>query len=201
MTYNANGVVLTQTFNGQTTSFVYDTMGCIVTVGNSADTLTYTYAPETGRVASSAWNTATENTAYTYDQYKRLTGIAVNNTSVYGYTLNAKNQRTGATLPDGKTWNYSYDALGQLDLAQKFTSDSSLLGTYIWNGENRMIRAENSTAGVKMEFDYDYMGRRIFKKVYHGKILSRYLTFVYDSYKLIEERDALDSTAAVRKFV
>ena len=73
--------------------------------------------------------------------------------------------------------------------------------SYTWNGENRLSRAENSATGVKLEFAYDYMGRRIFKKVYNGEILEKHLSFVYDGYKLIEERNALDSNAAVRKHV
>lgn len=28
--------------------------------------------------------------------------------------------------------------------------------TYTWNGENRLIKAENSSTGIKVEFDYDY---------------------------------------------
>ena len=73
--------------------------------------------------------------------------------------------------------------------------------TYTWNGENRLIKAENSSTGINVEFDYDYMGRRIFKKVYSGETLEKHLSFVYDGYKLIEERNALDNNAAVRKYV
>lgn len=73
--------------------------------------------------------------------------------------------------------------------------------TYTWNGENRLIKAENSSTGIKVEFDYDYMGRRIFKKVYNGETLEKHLSFVYDGYKLIEERNALANNAAVRKYV
>ena len=54
---------------------------------------------------------------------------------------------------------------------------------------------------MKLEFAYDYLGRRIFKKVYSGEILEKHLSFVYDGYKLIEERNALDNNAAVRKYV
>ena len=73
--------------------------------------------------------------------------------------------------------------------------------TYTWNGENRLIKAENSSTGIKVEFDYDYMGRRIFKKVYSGETLEKHLSFVYDGYKLIEERNALANNAAVRNYV
>ena len=45
------------------------------------------------------------------------------------------------------------------------------------------------------------MGRRIFKKVYSGETLEKHLRFVYDGYKLIEERDALNSNALVRRYV
>jgi len=71
---------------------------------------------------------------------------------------------------------------------------------YSWNGENRLVRAENAVTGAALEFDYDYMGRRIFKKVYHGTVLEKHLLFVYDGYKLIEERDALDGGSLVRQY-
>ena len=45
------------------------------------------------------------------------------------------------------------------------------------------------------------MGRRIFKKVYSGETLEKHLRFVYDGYKLIEEKDALNSNALVRRYV
>ena len=237
-------------------AYTYDAMGRIATVGNSADTLTYSYMPGTGMIASSSWQTATVNTAYTYDSYKRLTNIAVNNTSVYGYTLNDKNQRTGATLPDGRTWSYSYDTLGQLTGAVKQDSESTQLAdlsylydqignrtsatenstttsytsnlvnqyiqiaslvptydadgnmtsyngwTYTWNGENRLIAAENSD--TRLEFSYDYMGRRFEKKVYGKGLLTLYdwslekhRKFVYDGYKLIAEFEVEDDNATL----
>jgi RHS repeat-associated protein len=108
--------------------YTYDTAGRVATVGDGGDTLTYTYAPGTDRVASTAWTTATgNNTAYTYDNYKRLTNIAVNNTPIYGYTLNDKDQRTAATLENGDNWAYTYDTLGQLTGALKKDSQDNTL--------------------------------------------------------------------------
>ena len=237
-------------------AYTYDAMGRIATVGNSADTLTYSYVPGTGMIASSSWQTATVNTAYTYDSYKRLTNIAVNNANVYGYTLNDKNQRTGATLPDGRTWSYSYDTLGQLTGAVKRDSANTQLAdlsylydqignrtsatennttttytsnlvnqytqiasqvptydadgnmtsyngwTYTWNGENRLVAAENSD--TRLEFSYDYMGRRLEKKVYSKGLLTLYdwslekhRKFVYDGYKLIAEFEVEDDNATL----
>jgi rhs family protein-like protein len=244
--------------NGSTSfadaAYSYDSAGRIVTVGNSADTLTYTYMPGTNIIGSSAWQNATLNTVNTYDSYKRLTNIAVNGVNVYGYTLNDKNQRTGATLPDGNTWSYDYDAMGQLTGAVKQSSGNTQLAgmswlydqignrtsatennvttsytsnlvnqytqiasqlptydvdgnmltyngwTYTWNGENRLISAESSD--TRLEFSYDYMGRRIEKKVYSKGLftlynwsLAKHHKFVYDGYKLIAEFDILDADA------
>ena len=129
-------------------AYTYDAMGRIATVGNSADTLTYSYVPGTGMVASSSWQTATVNTAYTYDSYKRLTNIAVNSANVYGYTLNDKNQRTGATLPDGRTWSYSYDTLGQLTGAVKRDSANTQLAdlSYLYDQIGNRTSADRPSA-------------------------------------------------------
>ena len=70
--------------------------------------------------------------------------------------------------------------------------------TQTWNGENRLIKAEKGTA--KLEFAYDYMGRRIFKKVYSGSTLTKHIRFVYNGYKLIEELNALNNNAVLRRY-
>ena len=257
-TYDTAGRSTAMSFGNGSTTFAtamygYDPTGRVETVGNATDTLTYTYVPGTGDIASSSWQTATLDTTYTYDGYKRLTNIAVNNVNVYGYTLNDKNQRTGATLPDGNTWSYSYDTLGQLTGAEKNSSAAALLKTftysydlignrtsateddtttsytsnlvnqytqiaaqiptydadgnlltyngwtYTWNGENRLIAAEKGT--MRLEFAYDYMGRRLYKKVYEADTLTSHRKFVYDGYKLIAEFDALASDALLASYL
>ena len=67
-----------------------------------------------------------------------------------------------------------------------------------WNGENRLV---SMTRGdTRLEFAYDYMGRRVEKKVYYGENLTKHIRFVYDGYKLIEELDALDNNATLRRY-
>ena len=171
------------------------------------------------------------------------------------YTLNDKNQRTGATLPDGNTWAYTYDVMGQLTGAVKqdtannplasmsylydlignrtsatennavttytsnlvnqytlvnaaiptYDADGNMTGyngwSFTWNGENRLIVAENTTTGVRVEADYDYMGRRIFKKVYSNNTLTKHSVFAYDGFKQIAEFDALNSNALVANYL
>jgi RHS repeat-associated protein len=57
--------------------------------------------------------------------------------------------------------------------------------TQIWDGENRLI--ETSKGDMKLTFAYDYLGRRIEKRVYQEKILQDHLQFVYDDFKQVEE--------------
>ena len=61
------------------------------------------------------------------------------------------------------------------------------------------------SADKKLEFTYDYMGRRVDKKVYSGSVgnwtLSKHERFVYDGYKCIEVLDALNRNAITKKFI
>ena len=81
---------------------------------------------------------------------------------------------------------YTYDTDGNMLINGEWT--------YTWNGENRKIAAEKSDQ--KLEFAYDFMGRRISKKVYTGSTgnwtLSSEKKFVYNGYKQIAEFDASD---------
>ena len=67
--------------------------------------------------------------------------------------------------------------------------------SYTYNGENRLIVAENAAAGVRVEADYDYMGRRLFKKVYNNNTLTKHSVFVYDEFKQIAEFDVLNNNS------
>jgi len=73
-----------------------------------------------------------------------------------------------------------------------------------WNAENRLVKAENDS--TKLEFTYDYMGRRIQKQVYAWDAASDFwsltsdLRYVYDGWNLIQSLDAQDSNAGVKDF-
>ena len=74
---------------------------------------------------------------------------------------------------------------------------------YAWNGENRLITAESATK--KLEFAYDYKGRRIYKKVYTGTTgnwtLAAYKKFVYDNFVQIAEYDAMTSDTLKKSYL
>jgi len=78
---------------------------------------------------------------------------------------------------------FTYDNDGNLLTDGKFT--------YTWNGENRLVSAIE-TDKQKIDFIYDYMGRRINKKVYSWTgswTLGFERRFVYDGWNLIAEYD------------
>ena len=99
------------------------------------------------------------------------------------------------TVPK-KAQTYTYDTDGNV------TGMPELGITLIWNGENRLIEGQ-SPAG-KVEYAYDYMGRRISKKVYAGTpgnwTLSSHHKFVYDGFKQIAEFDGMNSDALARSY-
>lgn len=60
---------------------------------------------------------------------------------------------------------------------------------------SNIVNPYTAMTGARLEFGYDYMGRRVFKKVRQGDLLVKHLIFAYDGYKLIAEFDALDGNA------
>ena len=155
--------------------------------------------------------TISDTINYSYNDRSEVTG-ALSNVSSTNYNctfaFDPIGNRLNATLA-GQSINYTTNRLNQYTAvnaaAPTYDDDGNMLTngswSYAWNGENRLIRAINSATGKKLEFDYDYMGRRIFKKVYNGETLEKHLSYVYDGYKLIEERDALNSNALIRSYV
>ncbi len=122
-------------------------------------------------------------------------------------------QRQGATFIPPPTEAPTYDLDGNQ------TSDARW--NYAWNGENRLIVAEEKpiptavAAGVstpsvttrqKLEFTYDSQGRRLTKKVYEQRtengtpgtfILKQSLVFLYDGWNMIAEIGSESSSASV----
>ncbi|MBN1182198.1 MAG: hypothetical protein JXB49_07915, partial [Bacteroidales bacterium] len=122
------------------------------------------------------------------------------------YTTNTLNQYTQVTTnnPQPATDNLVYDADGNLDSI--VSSNSTII--YEYNAENRLIAVEPEIPGegdTKVEFVYDYMGRRIQKKVYAFESIAYSLQsinlFVYDGWNLIEEQVSSIQNPVTRYFV
>jgi RHS repeat-associated protein len=115
-------------------------------------------------------------------------------TTSAAYSANDLNQYTSVDT-NGSAVNPVYDEDGSL------TDDGTF--TYVWNGENRLITITPKTPAVddkKLEFLYDYMGRRVRKITteWDGATWQPDETalFVYDGWNLIEELDGSGVTTA-----
>ena len=130
---------------------------------------------------------------FSYDDIGNWTETSRTGNTYYYLTSNILNQYTDvSTVWPMNTWNPTYDVDGNML--------TGIIGwSYGWNGENRLISAENGD--TRLEFNYDYMGRRFEKKVYTANVLTKHEKFVYDGYKLIQVLDALNDNAVTMTFV
>ena len=158
---------------------------------------------------------------YTLNDKDRRTGAEYANSGLWNFTYDDKGQVTSA-LGSSRSFAYAYDGIGNRTSATEggeqfsyasnqlnqytavnasqptYDADGNLLTTgtgwtYTWNGENRLIAAENGD--TRLEFNYDCMGRRFEKKVYTANTLTKHEKFVYDGYKLTAVYDVLENNA------
>jgi len=160
------------------------------TAFSQTDTVTWTYddrSQVTDAVASNDANYDYDPIGNRTSSATRETGTAVTST----YTANQLNQYTAIT---GRT-SPAYDDDGNMTLLPDAGGDWTLG----WNGENRLVTAEFSSA--KLEFLYDHMGRRVEKKTYTGTTgnwtLSETRRFLYDGWDLITEFTVAGETVSL----
>ena len=183
--------LLSQVANGSVSTYAYtnDALGRRTNVTRSgsafSDTNILTYGYNSRSEVISALSNINANYSFSYN-YDPI-GNRLNSTlagTAWNYTSNNLNQYTALTSGN-TTQSPAYDADGNMTFRDGWTQ--------IWNGENRLVEMYNDTA--KLTFSYDYMGRRIEKKVFQqtGGIWApqKSLQYVYDGYKLVEEIDTL----------
>ena len=156
----------------------------------------------------------TDIISYGYnDRSEVISALADNDTAYdYGFSFdNIGNRLTSSQEAVGMT--YTPNSMNQFDavngVSQSYDLDGNLVDDggklFTWNAENRLIEIESSTA--KVEFTYDYMGRRISKQVStrpdvsSSFILQTSPLFVYDGYLQIQELDALNSDSVEKQYV
>lgn len=98
--------------------------------------------------------------------------------------------------------SFTHDADGNL------TQDGRW--TYTWDAENRLIKQERNVASPsgarqKLEFEYDWQGRRIRKQFFTHSgskwMRQRDTVYLYDGWNLIAELNASSSNAKVRTYI
>jgi RHS repeat-associated protein len=135
--------------------------------------------------------------AYDYDNIGNRKTSSIYGWTPTSYSANNLNQYT-ATAQPGETFMYDFDGNLTEDAAYKYT----------WDGENRLTKVEPASAPVngskKLEFAYDYMNRRVQKKVSAwngtGWNLDSDIRFIYDGWNLLLELDGLNNNAVLRKY-
>jgi RHS repeat-associated protein len=117
---------------------------------------------------------------------------AVSASKVDTYASNSLNQYDQITTDNGQptTDNLTYDFDGNLTAIE--SSGSTKL--YKYNAENRLIAVEPQIpvdGDVKVEYTYDYIGRRVQKKLYTRLsdlwLLTSDILFVYDGWNVVKE--------------
>jgi RHS repeat-associated protein len=100
--------------------------------------------------------------------------------------------------------NYTYDADGNL------TQDGRW--DYVWDAENRLAKMRSRSGSPaperRIEFEYDWMGRRIRKTVFNDRddgqgseVSGGDTLYLYDGWNLIAELDANSSNAKKRTYI
>ncbi len=141
---------------------------------------------------------STQQYTFDYDPIGNRLSYTGGAEAVGSYTTNSLNQYTHTTSPN---WTFVYDADGNM------TEDPSY--EYTWDAENRLIEVVPKSPAPgrhKVQFDYDYLGRRVRKRAY-DYVSGQYQTtpvldlrFVYDGWNLLEELDGLSSNHPLRKY-
>ena len=173
---------------------------------------TYTYEPhrdlKTG-VANAYGTEAISTYAYQYDALGRRATLTTSGSAF----------DDPATPLDPETALYTTNQLNQYDEVTTnatpeslaYDADGNLTGgldgmSYAYNGENRLssVRPAAPVEGsTRVEYDYDYQGRRVRKTVYSrvsgAWVLASQSLFVYDGWNLVKEMTALAGQTAIAK--
>ena len=198
--------------NGVTSSWSYeDKRNLLTQVQNgSVSDFGYTNNAIGNRTAMSRAGSAftvPDTISYSYNSRSEVIGAVSNQNSAYNYaySFDPIGNRLTANLA-GTSYNYTTNMLNQYTVVNSkqptYDDDGNMLTnggwTYTWNGENRMVQAVNGN--TKLQFVYDYMGRRIEKKVFDGDTVVSHNRFVYDDYKQVEELDAFNSNSVLKRY-
>jgi len=208
-TYEANRDLVTQVSNKYNSTVVsnYDysnddlgrrtAMGKSGTAFTQADTISYGYNGKSEVTSAVSANITTQNWGYAFDPIgNRITSSNTETgTEVQtSYATNNVNQYASTTEDQNPAVNLTYNNDGCI------TNDGSW--TFGWDAMNQLISAEKT--GERLEFAYDYQGRRVEKKVFTGSTGNWTLTqdekFIYNGWNLLEVFDAMNSNTITKQF-
>ncbi|ELS32847.1 MULTISPECIES: putative Ig domain-containing protein [Pseudanabaena] len=186
--YDVLGNLKTLTTAANTVNYAYDKLNRLDTVTSGIQLAKYSYDAAGNLIGTVLADGTTE--ADTYDAANRLTGMVTRDSSgavlsSYAYTLDGVGNRTKVVENNGRTVNYAYDVLNQLQsesmtdpilgnrtiayeydsvgnrLKRNDSDPASGVTTYIYDANNRL---KNTTNGNKVtNFTYDNNGSTLTK--------------------------------------
>lgn len=166
------------------------------TAFGQADTVTWGYDDRSQVASGVAANDANYDYTYAYDPIGNRTNYVTKETGTAVSTTYGRNQLNQYTAITGRT-DPTYDDDGNIALLPSSGGNWSLT----WSGENRLAAMESSSA--RLEFAYDYLGRRVQKRTYTGTVgnwtLAEDRRFLYDGWNLIAEFTADGETVGLER--
>lgn len=127
------------------------------------------------------------NYLFSYDDIgNRIT--SQNGNLLSAYTNNQLNQYLSIST-NSQTTSFLYDEDGNMNSWNGWQLS--------WDCENRLIKMEKGD--TRLEFAYDYLSRRVYKKKFVGNILESHINFVYDGRTIIKELDGRLNNVLLRE--
>ena len=203
LTYDKQGNRKTHSRNSHTTTYTKNNLnqytartnhGFLLVEGTSTNATVKVYETDSTEVTATRknnyyfrdWDPDTTSTASDYPEINIKEGTTVSATK-------------NAWIPAVSETPITYDANGNL------TADAQW--SYTYDEENRLISmaetAAAATAGfpdTTITFKYDYLGRRVEKKVVRGTTTESHLRFVWRGWLLVAELNAASNNAMVKTY-
>lgn len=152
--YDANGNIVQRTDeSNRVTSYSYNSMNLLSGI-TYPDLSTVAYAYD-DRANTTSMSGAAGTTAYTYDNFDRVTSITDPNNNTVSYTYDAANNVTSITYPGNKTVAYNYDAANQI----KSVADWNNSKAYVNYGPNGLLQSKQLPNGIQVDYSYDNSNR------------------------------------------
>ncbi len=150
--YSYSGTTITETTNGVAETKNFDATGALLSVNNSAGTITYGLRPDGQPSSISAPGGA--NTGFGYDVYGRQTTITDPSAGTVTYTYDASGNLNKTTNAKGESITSVFDSYGRF--TSKITPE--LTSTYTYNTDGLLSGITNSNSTSKT-LTYDNLGR------------------------------------------
>ena len=168
--YDGNSTTVIE--EGKSVTKSYDPLGNLVSVADSAGTVTYNLAPDGQPMSVTAPGDVT--TSFGYDKYRRRISLSDPSLGTILYRYDESGNLAEETNADGLTTRYTYDDYDRLikKVCPEFTTDYS----YDSTGDLTKITTSN---GTSKSFTYDVYGRlsAVKESIADGKWLQKDYTY------------------------